>query len=295
MLLDNERSTFMTKTVLITGCSTGLGKLTARHFAAQGWNVIATMRKPEPSLVEEFPGRVLVAALDVADSWSIEAAVQAGVARFGGIDAVVNNAGITILSILEVTPESAIRKIFETNVFGVMNVMRATVPVLRQRGGGTIVNVTSGVGYMAVPLLSLYVASKHAVEGLSESLSYELESQNIRMKLVEPGAMRATNFTASGMAASEEAPVPESYRAYFDHALKSMIDYPFDSTDEQTVAETVFCAATDETSRLRYPIGPDVEEYARLRWSTSEDEYRAEMSRLTGQTAWREKGRSRFA
>ena len=81
-----------------------------------------------------------------------------------------------------------------------------------------------GWGIMAVPLLSLYVASKHAVEGLSESLSYELESQNIRIKLVEPGAMRTTNFTASGMAASQEAPVPESYKAYFDHALRSMIE-----------------------------------------------------------------------
>lgn len=285
----------MSKTVLITGCSSGLGRLTARLFAARGWNVVATMRKPAPDLADEFPGRVLAHALDVTDSWSVEAAVHAGVDRFGGIDAVVNNAGITILSILEATPESAVRKIFETNVFGVMNVIRATVPALRQRGGGTIVNVTSGVGYMAVPLLSLYVASKHAVEGLSESLAYELESQNIRMRLVEPGAMRNTSFAASGMAASADAPVPAGYRAYFDHALQSMIDYPFESTDEQAVAETVFRAATDETSRLRYPVGPDVEEYARLRWSTSEEEYRTEMSRLTGQTAWREKAASRFA
>ncbi len=284
----------MTKTVLITGCSSGLGKLAARQFAAQGWNVVATMRKPQSDLGDEYPDRVLVAALDVADPASIDAAVQAGVSRFGGLDAVVNNAGITILSIFEATPENAVRTIFDTNLFGVMNVIRATVPMLRQRGGGTIVNVSSGVGYMAVPLLSLYVASKHAVEGLSESLSYELESQNIRMKLVEPGAMRATNFTASGMTASGQAPVPEGYKRYFDHALQSMLDYPFESTEEQAVAEMVFRAATDASPRLRYPVGPDVEEYARLRWSTSEDEYRAEMSRLTGQTAWRERDKSRF-
>lgn len=285
----------MTKTVLITGCSTGLGKLTAKLFAEKGWNVVATMRTPDDTLATEFPERVLVAPLDVSDPASIRTAIAAGAERFGGIDAVVNNAGITILSIFEATPDSAVKTIFDTNVFGVMNVIREAVPVLRQRGGGAIVNVTSGVGYMAVPLLSLYVASKHAVEGLSESLAYELESQDIRMKLVEPGAMRNTNFTASGMAASEAAPVPVSYKRYFDHALQSMIDYPFDSTDEQAVAETVFRAATDETSRLRYPVGPDVEEYARLRWSTSEDEYRAEMSRLTGQTAWREKAASMFA
>ena len=96
----------MTKTVLITGCSSGLGKSTARHFAAQGWNVVATMRKPEPGLADEYPDRMLVEALDVADPASIDAAVQAGIRRFGGLDAVVNNAGITILSIFEATPKA---------------------------------------------------------------------------------------------------------------------------------------------------------------------------------------------
>jgi NAD(P)-dependent dehydrogenase (short-subunit alcohol dehydrogenase family) len=278
----------MTKTVLITGCSSGVGKGAARHFAAQGWNVIATMRKPQPDLANEFPDRILVEALDVSDPASIEAAVEAGVRRFGGLDAVVNNAGITILSIFEATPDSAVRHIFDTNLFGVMNVIRATLPRLRERGSATIVNVTSGVGLASMPLLSLYVASKQAVEGLSESLSYELESQNIRVKLVESGAIRTTNFTASGMALSQEAPVPEGYKRYFDHALQAMIDYPFASTEEQAVVETIYRAATDSSLRLRYLIGPDVEEYARLRWSTSEEEYRAGMSRITGQTAWRD-------
>ena len=278
----------MTKTVLITGCSSGLGKSAARHFAQHGWNVVATMRKPEPNLAQEFPDRVLVHALDVADPASIEAAFEAGVTRFGGIDAVVNNAGITILSVFEATPDQAIQRIFETNVFGTMNVTKAALPYLRQQGGGTIVNVTSGVGFVAVPLLSLYVSSKHAVEGLTESLSYELESQNIRVKLVEPGAMRTTNFTATGMAASQEAQVPEGYKAYFDHALGAMMNYPFESTEKLAVAETVYQAANDDTHRLRYPVGPDIEEYARLRWSTSEAEYLDGMHRLTGQTAWRE-------
>jgi NAD(P)-dependent dehydrogenase (short-subunit alcohol dehydrogenase family) len=278
----------MTKTVLITGCSSGLGKSAARHFAQHGWNVVATMRKPEPDLAQEFPDNVLIHALDVADPASIEAAFEAGVTRFGGINAVVNNAGITILSVFEATPEQAIRRIFETNVFGTMNVTKAALPYLRQQGGGTIVNVTSGVGFVAVPLLSLYVSSKHAVEGLTESLTYELESQNIRVKLVEPGAMRTTNFTATGMAASQEAQVPEGYKAYFDHALGAMMNYPFESTEELAVAETVYQAANDDTHRLRYPVGPDIEEYARLRWSTSEAEYLAGMHRLTGQMAWRE-------
>ena len=279
----------MTKTVLITGCSSGLGKLAAASFATEGWNVIATMRVPAPDLERQFPGRVLVHALDVQDPASIDAAVKAGIERFGGIDAVVNNAGQTILSIFEATPPDAIARIFDINVFGVMNVIRATLPHLRARGGGTIVNVSSGVGYAAVPLLSLYVASKHAVEGLSASLAYELESQNIRVRLVEPGAMRATSFAATGMAASQQVPVPEGYKAYFDHALQAMLNYPFASTDEQQVADTIVSAAADTSPRLRYPVGPDVEEYARLRWSTSEDEYQASMSRLLGQDAWRER------
>ncbi|TCL75550.1 SDR family oxidoreductase [Rhizobium sp. BK251] len=278
----------MTKTVLITGCSSGLGKSAARFFASRGWNVVATMRRPQPDLASEHPDRILVQALDVSDPASVEAAFDAATRRFGDLHAVVNNAGITMVSIFEATPESAVRQIFETNVFGVMNVVREAVPRLRKQGGGTIVNVTSGVGIAAMPLLSLYVASKQAVEGLSESLSYELESQKIRMKIVESGAIRTTNFTASGMALSQQAPVPESYKDYFNHALQSMLDYPFPSTEEQAVVETVYRAATDPSNRLRYIVGPDVEEYARLRWSTSEDEYRAEMSRLTGQATWRE-------
>lgn len=279
----------MTKTVLITGCSSGLGRLTARHFAENGWNVIATMRKPDATLAAEFPERIFEAALDVADPASIDAALEAGMTRFGAVDVIVNNAGITMVSVFEATPAAAARQIFETNVFGTMNVIRAALPHLRAGGGGTIVNVSSGVGFAAVPLLSIYVASKHAVEGLSESLAYELESQNIRIRLIEPGAMLATSFVGTGMAASQASPVPPEYKAYFDHALQSMVDYPFPAIEEQRVAEAIHTAATDRSGRLRYVVGPDVEEYARLRWTTSEEAYLAGMRSLTGQTAWQQK------
>lgn len=276
----------MSKTVLITGCSSGLGRSTTEHFAAQGWNVIATMRQPDPKLAEIDPDRIHVEALDVTDRSSVRNAVEAGMRRFGRLDAVVNNAGVTVLSIFEATPPEAIHRVFNTNLFGVMNVIQATTGYLRE-SGGSIVNVSSGAGIVAVPLLSLYVASKYALEGLSESLSYELESQNIRVKLIEPGAMRNTNFTASGMAASQDLAVPESYRAYFDHALNAMVDYPFAATDEQAVVEAIYAAVTDDSERLRYPVGPDIDAYARLRWSTSEDVCRAEMAKLVGQAAWR--------
>jgi len=278
----------MTKTVLITGCSSGLGKTTARHFAAQGWNVIATMRKPDQSLAAGYPEQMLVLPLDVTNPASIESAIAAGIARFGHIDTVVNNAGISVVSIFEATAKATIRGIFETNVFGVMNVMQAVIPHLRDHGGGTIVNITSGVGLAAVPLLALYTATKHAVEGLSESLSYELETQNILVKLVEPGAMRTTSFTANTMEASQAVSVPAKYKPYFDHMMRSMTNYPLPDADEEQVVATIHAAATDPSNRLRYLAGPDTEEMARLRWSTSEDEYLSTMNRLMGQTAWRD-------
>jgi NAD(P)-dependent dehydrogenase (short-subunit alcohol dehydrogenase family) len=277
----------MIKTVLITGCSTGLGNTTARKFANEGWNVVATMRKPDQSLAAENPERIFVTELDVTKPASIEAAIAAGIARFGQIDAVVNNAGVSILSIFEATPMDVIRGIFETNVFGVMNVIQAITPYFREQGKGTIVNITSNMGFASNPLLAIYIATKHSIEGLSESLSYELESQNISIKLVEPGAMLTTSFTSNTMSATQDLSIPQSYKPYYDHMLQSMMNYPFDNADESQVAAQVYVAANDETDRLRFLAGPDVEETAKLRWSESEEKYMTTMRDLLGQTAWR--------
>ncbi|NQX45475.1 SDR family oxidoreductase [Paenibacillus tritici] len=282
----------MAKTVLITGCSTGLGYISAQKFADEGWNVIATMRKPDGRIAEGHPDQFLVTALDVTSPASIEAAISAGISRFGQIDAVVNNAGITTLSIFEATPMELIRELFETNVFGVMNVIQAITPYLRKQGGGSIVNVCSSVGYAASPLLSIYTATKHTIEGLSESLAYELESQNIRIKLVEPGAMRNTNFTSS-RTAGLNTPIPIEYKSYFDQMMDSMINhYPFEDAEEEQVAALVYKAACDGTDRLRYPAGAAAEEMARLRWSSSEDEFMSTMRDLLGQTSWRQNNKS---
>jgi len=277
----------MIKTVLITGCSTGLGNTTARKFANEGWNVVATMRKPDQSLAVENPERIFVTELDVTKPASIEAAIAAGIARFGKIDAVVNNAGVSILSIFEATPMNVIRGIFETNVFGVMNVIQAITPYFREQGAGTIVNITSNMGFASNPLLTVYIATKHAIEGLSESLSYELESQNISIKLVEPGAMLTTSFTSNTMSATQDLSIPQSYKPYYDHMLQSMMNYPFEHADENQVADQVYAAANDETDQLRFLAGPDVEETAKLRWTQSEETYMATMRDLLGQTAWR--------
>ncbi|GJM73373.1 hypothetical protein HMSSN036_55890 [Paenibacillus macerans] len=168
-----------------------------------------------------------------------------------------------------------------------MNVIQAITPYFREQGGGTVVNVTSNVGFVSNPLLTVYVATKHAVEGLSESLSYELESQNISVKLVEPGAMRTTNFASNTMAAAQDVSIPQAYKSYFDHMMNSMMNYPFDNADENQVADQVYAAACDPSNRLRYLAGPDAEETAKLRWSQSEEKYMATMRDLLGQTAWR--------
>ncbi|KAI7258164.1 hypothetical protein KC345_g10612 [Hortaea werneckii] len=245
------------------------------------------MRKPNERIAEGNPERIFVTDLDVTSPASIEAAISAGISRFGQIDAVVNNAGITTVSIFEATPMEVVREIFETNVFGVMNVIQAITPRFRKQGGGTIVNISSAVGYAAPPLLSVYTATKHTLEGLSESLSYELESQNISIKLVEPGAMRNTNF-ASSHTATLNTPIPEDYKPYFDQMMNSMIhDYPFEDAAEDQVAAQVYLAACDESDRLRYVSGPDAEEMAKLRWTTSEDKYLSTMRDLMGQTSWR--------
>ncbi|CAK4824589.1 unnamed protein product [Aphanomyces euteiches] len=244
------------------------------------------MRKPDQSLALEYPERIFVTELDVTKPTSIEAAIAAGIARFGQIDAVVNNAGVSILSIFEATPMTAIRGVFETNVFGTMNVIQAITPYFRERGQGTIVNITSNMGFASNPLLAVYIATKHAIEGLSESLSYELESQNISIKLVEPGAMRTTSFGSNTMSASQDASVPQSYKPYFDHMMQSMMNYPFENADENQVANQIYAAANDKSDKLRFLAGPDVEITAQLRWSESEEKYMTSMRDLLGQTAW---------
>lgn len=281
----------MTKTVLITGCSTGLGNTAARKFANEGWNVVATMRKPEQSLAVENPERIFVTALDTTNPDSIEAAIAAGIARFGQIDAVVNNAGVSVISVFETTPMDAIRGVFETNVFGTMNVIQAITPYFRGQGGGTIVNITSNIGFTSFPLFSIYAASKHAVEGLSESLAYELESQNISLKLVEPGSMLTTNFGSNTLSASQDASVPESYKPYFDHMMQCMMSFPLGNADVNQVAGQIYAAANDKSDQLRFLAGPDAEETARLRWTTSEETYMTTLRELLGQTAWKNRQR----
>ncbi len=173
------------KTVLITGCSSGYGLETARHFHAQGWNVVATMRTPREDVLPRSD-RLRVVALDVTKPHSIHAAIEAS----GPVDVLVNNAGIGVVGALEATPMATTREVFETNTFGVIAMTQAVVPQFRARRSGVVVNVTSSVTLAPMPLAAVYTASKMAIEGFTASLALELEFFDVRVKLVEPGYAR---------------------------------------------------------------------------------------------------------
>ena len=181
------------KTVLITGCSSGYGLETARHFHAQGWKVIATMRNPREDVLPRSE-RLRVVALDVTKSDSIAAALEAS----GPVDVLVNNAGIGVVGAFEATPMATTREVFETNTFGVMAMTQAVLPQFRARRSGVVVNVTSSVTLTPMPLAAVYTASKMAIEGFTASLALELEFFNVRVKLVEPGYGPTTRFTSNG-------------------------------------------------------------------------------------------------
>ncbi|MEZ5881163.1 MAG: SDR family oxidoreductase [Nitratireductor sp.] len=235
-------------TVLITGTSSGYGLETARHFHSQGWNVIATMRNPREEIL---PEGVRVLPLDVTSANSIAQAIKAA----GPIDALVNNAGIGVVGAFEATPMTHIRKVFETNTFGVMAMVQAVIPQMRARRSGVIVNVTSSVTLAPMPLAAAYTASKQAIEGFTGSLANELGAFGVRAKLVEPGYAPTTRFADNTDIPLAEL-IPDAYADYARPIFEGFAN-PQLTTKETDVAEAVLLAATDETGRLRFPAGPD--------------------------------------
>jgi NAD(P)-dependent dehydrogenase (short-subunit alcohol dehydrogenase family) len=238
------------KTALITGCSSGYGLETARHFHANGWKVIATMRTPRPGLLPESD-RIQLVPLDVTNQDSIAAAIDAS----GSIDVLVNNAGIGIVGAFEVTPMETIREVFETNTFGTIAMTQAVLSQMRERGSGVVVNVTSSVTLAAMPLAAAYTASKMAIEGFTASLALELDAVNITAKLVEPGYGPTTSFTSNG-ASRMDGLISEPYREFAEPIFAAFGEVSVFTT-EADVAETVYRAATDTTGQLRFPAGPD--------------------------------------
>lgn len=263
----------MKKVIFVTGASSGLGKATSLFFAQQGWNVIATMRNPEKETELKNFSNVLVTRLDVSDAPSIKTAITEGIEKFGHIDALLNNAGYGQQGLFEAISPEKIREQFEVNVYGLMDVTRAILPHFRSRKQGTIVNVTSGVGHITVPLVSIYAASKFAIEGFSESLSYELESQNIKVKIIEPGYV-PTSFHERAAAGFAFDPALEDYKT-FQEDMNSLFS-SFENENTATpndVAKIIYGAVTDESHTLRYIAGPDLEPMIALRNSSSDQKY----------------------
>jgi NAD(P)-dependent dehydrogenase (short-subunit alcohol dehydrogenase family) len=265
----------MQKTIFITGASSGIGNAAARLFAANHWNVVATMRTPsEASPLAQLPN-VLLPPLDVQNPQSIDRAVAAAVDRFGRVDALVNNAGFSVFGVFETISPDKIREQFDVNVFGVMNVTRALLPHFRQNKSGLIINISSRGGIVGLPMNSLYCASKFALEGFSESLSYELASQNITIKLVQPsGGATNTNFSQRMSAElSQNAPIPDyqDFIAKTTAVFATMRSARMISSDD--VAQVILQAATDGSSQLRYPVGYDNPPFIKARRELADQPY----------------------
>ncbi|WP_333900506.1 SDR family oxidoreductase [Agrobacterium pusense] len=241
----------MNRTILITGTSSGYGKATAELFLSRGWNVVATMRHPDPDRFVGDTARLRVLPLDVTDEQSIAALIDAA----GPVDVLVNNAGIGMVGAFEATPISAIRTIFETNSFGVMAMTQAIIPQMRKRRSGTIINVTSSATLASFPLAAAYTASKQAIQGFSGSLAHELGHFNIRVKLVEPGYAPTTRFTTNAILPLEQL-LPKDYMDFAGPILEGFAK-PAMTTSEGDVADAIWSAVHDLSGQLRFPAGPD--------------------------------------
>jgi NAD(P)-dependent dehydrogenase (short-subunit alcohol dehydrogenase family) len=240
------------QTVLITGASSGFGLVTAQHFLEKGWRVIATMRTPNPGVLPASPNLRIV-ALDVTDPASIRQALD----EAGPIDVLVNNAGIGMFNALEGTPMAVARDVFETNTLGTIAMTQAVLPQFRERKAGTVINVTSTVTLRPLPLLSVYTASKAAVNAFTESLAIELEPLGIRARLVLPGRAPSTRFGEN--ARDRIGEFPPAYAGFAARAMEGLRDTTTPTTDSSAVAEAVWRAATDPACPMRIPAGEDAE------------------------------------
>jgi NAD(P)-dependent dehydrogenase (short-subunit alcohol dehydrogenase family) len=238
------------KTVLITGASSGIGRATAELFAAKGWNVAATMRTPETSDLGGVSERIKLFRLDVTEQASVDAAVRDVLAAFGAIDVVVNNAGYGLMGPFEAQTDAQIRRQFECNLFGVLNVTRAVLPHMRARREGRIVNVGSAAGRVTIPLYSMYSATKWALEGFSEGLWLELRQHNIKVKIIEPGMVKTDFFERSREVASKEGLT--AYDDFIAAVMPNIKAWEDAGVEPIVVARSIWRAATSIWPRLRY-------------------------------------------
>ena len=242
------------RTAIITGASRGIGLAIAQQLAAAGANVVLTARKQEAA--DEAAARVGEKALGVgAHAVEEDAArrcVELTLDRFGSVDILVNNAGFGVLGAAEESSTAQAQQLFDTNFFGLVRVTREVLPYLRAQRSGRIINIGSVLGFLPAPYGALYSASKHAVEGYSESLDHETREFGVRVSVVEPGY---TNTAFEASATDADSPI-ESYAPVREHVKNILAKSVRAGDDPAVVARVVLKAATDRTPKLRYPAGP---------------------------------------
>jgi NAD(P)-dependent dehydrogenase (short-subunit alcohol dehydrogenase family) len=239
--------TILSSTIFITGASSGIGEATAKYFLERGWNVAATMRSPENAGSWATAQSAICPHLDVTDPLSIDRAIDITQERFGQIDVLVNNAGYALMGPIEGVTTAQLRQQFETNVFGVVSTMQAILPLFRQQGHGTIINVASIGGRIGFPMTAAYHGTKWAIEGISEAMRFELEPLGIRVKIIEPGGIK-TNFINRGATWA----VHPAYAKPIDRVQKFMCKINDRLPEPDRVATAIYRAATDRSPRLRY-------------------------------------------
>jgi NAD(P)-dependent dehydrogenase (short-subunit alcohol dehydrogenase family) len=281
---NNKPNGEITRIAVVTGSSSGIGFETALLLARSGFHTYATMRNLEKSKniteianTEKLPLQVV--QLDVNDDRSVKNAIdKIAAAENKRIDVLVNNAGYGLFGALEDTSIGEIKAQFETNFFGVIRVTQQVLPIMRKQnsGGGTIVNVSSVGGRIGVPILSAYQSTKFALEGLSESMSYELEPFGIRVVIIEPGFIR-TNIVNSSTSAEKALdpkspyfPLMQKVKNYF----KSMMENASSSSPPEEVAKVILQAITSENPQLRYTVGNDAAAIIQARMNMSDKEFR---------------------
>lgn len=262
----------MNKTIFITGASAGIGKATAKFFAAKGWKVIATMRKPENETELNLIDNVTLLPLDVTNAEQITETVQKALAM-GDIDVVYNNAGYALLGALEATSDVQLTKLMETNFFGTVRVIKAFIPAFREKRSGLFINMTSSAGIMAFPFSSIYDASKWALEGFSESLAFELEPFGIGIKNIEPG------LVATDGAERMVLPTMPEYDELLGKFL-SIVSNPQSVSQPEQIAEVIYQAAIDGTDKLRYVCGEDAKNMYAQRLESGDEAFRKGVKQL---------------
>ncbi len=237
------------KTIFITGASTGLGKTTAKLFASNGWKVIATMRKPENETELNLINNITLLPLDVTNVEQIKSTTQKAIA-LGNIDVVFNNAGYGLMGPLESTTDDQLVREINTNLLGVIRVTQAFIPHFREKQNGLFISTTSIGGLITFPFSSVYHATKWAIEGWSESMSYELKRIGVVIKTVSPGGIKTDFLSRSADMSSHPA-----YEKWMKQLFDNINEDHF--TPAEKIADVVYEAATDGKDQLRYVAGED--------------------------------------